>query len=250
MTQENKVPKLGRIDCLHYCGEGTQLLVDRLEDLTDAERLELPKATVELFINWPELVRQIPEELSWAKEEFHARRRPVLERSEFTDRIYWSVRFPRRLDQSSLQQACLGATGIILHNNDIKIKSIRWLMDMGTMNLVSEQSGSAPWGHPFSTFSKVHWWFSPDGQSKNAIFPPESKNWFALYEIDGDAIFADPTSGKAFWVGSEWTGRPLTQISDDWRSVAIFVLWSLIKNVPVRPSDLEMLHTTRRICSL
>ena len=92
-----------------------------------------------IFKTWPLLEEQFPQELNWVKEEIHSRRRSVLERSEFIDRMYCSVRFPNRIVRSALQLACFGTTEITLNNAQQQDEPINWLIMIGTMDLVAEQ---------------------------------------------------------------------------------------------------------------
>lgn len=216
----------------HWTGGGELLTVRALDALTKAERRAVPEGAARLLAEWPDRLAALPPDLAWAQDVLRSRT-AVLERARFDDREYWTVRLTGWGDASSLAGPCLGGTGEAFGAGFPE--PLGWLgSTFGTATLVAEQSGTAPFGRPLASFLA-------NGELLVEQAPPGSDGWVALYECDGDAVFADLASGAAYWVGHEWTGEEVTELPIPWPAVAHFVLWRMLDGGWVRPSDLAML---------
>lgn len=225
-----------RTEQTFWVGEGDQLLVSSLTHLTPRERAEVPDGAAALLEGWPARLAAIPPELAWARDGLRART-PLLERVSIPPsppRLYWTVRLAGWGDASPLAHPCLGATGVPRGRTDLP-EPLGWLAStFGTANIVAEQSGTAPFGRPLADFLA-------NQELLVDTAPAGSEGWVALYECDGDAIFADLDTGAAWWLGHEWTGNEATRVPVSWKAVAAFVLWRMLDGGWVRPKDLDML---------
>lgn len=215
----------------HWAG-GEQLLISAPEHLTPDDVKDAPPQLVELLKRWPAPLDTLPGGLRFVEGELRARR-PLLERSRFDDRVYWSLRLPRHGDAAGVAAACFGSTH---PRPDVALpQELGWLAQtFGRSDLCSEWSGSAPWGARLADVRERLF------DDVVAHLPERAGRWAALYEVDGDWIFADLEDGTAHWVGAEWTGVPDVRFAS-WRRVLRFVLWRLLDGGFVRPMDLEML---------
>ncbi|MBX3271000.1 MAG: hypothetical protein KF729_12115 [Sandaracinaceae bacterium] len=234
---------IGRSERTHYVGCGKQLVADSLAALRPRDLADLPDATRALFEGWRAL--SVPDELAWARRPLRELQ-PVLERASFDDRVYWSVRLLPFADAKLARQPRFGADGVALCAATLP-PPLDWLArTFGTVNVVAEQSGSAPFGAPLSRWlvrGRVLG-FAGDEEDGGAL-PPEAAGWVLLYEADGDVLCADPASDAAYWLGGEWTGEPIVPLDAGWRAITHFVLWRLLDGGAVRPSDLAMLAAAR-----
>ena len=91
-----------RVERVHWMSGGKQLLASHPEHLTAFERAECPPELIAAFMGWPAdsssrtwALFELPETLEWARDSLRARR-PVLERSQHDDRVYWWPGMPKR----------------------------------------------------------------------------------------------------------------------------------------------------------
>ncbi len=229
--------ELTRDEREHWVGHGRLLTVSSVEYLTPREFSELPDDAAELLEGWRARLDALPERLSFTRELLQSRT-PLLERAQFDDRVYWTVRLAGWGVASPLEHPCLGGTGERLARSDLP-EPLGWLArTFGHATLVAEQSGTAPFGRPLRDFLA-------NGELLVESPPDGSDDWVALYECDGDAIFADLATGAAWWLGHEWTGDEATALRVPWPTVAVFILWRMLDGGYVRPWDLEMLAAAR-----
>ena len=184
----------------------------------------------------------MPQGLGWAEETLRARS-PVIERAELEgDRLQWSLRFPLYGDADRAGDPCLGCTE---HDAgpppaDDLPEELQWLADtFGECFVEIQSSGTAPWGRPLPAFRERMF------EGVWEALPEEAESWVVLYEVDGDWLCADLKSGRAHWVGMEWTGH-LDQSFPNWKPVLHFVFWRMLDNGWVRPTDLHMLFASHR----
>ena len=127
----------------------------------------------------------------------------------------------------------------------------------GTINLVAEQSGTAPMGWTLAEIEArdrvgtaslaaefPEHTFEDAWTHRRTVLPPDASEWVSLYETDGDWLFADITRNETVWLGPEWTGEMATRFAVPWERAAAFVLWRMARLTdpgPLRPVDLRML---------
>ena len=235
--------RFGRREEAHWVGGGRQLLAGDVAALKPGERAELPAETRALFEGWRAL--DVPDELAWARGPVRELT-PVLERASFDDRVYWSVRLLPFADVKLAREPRFGADGVALGDPSLPAP-LGWLArTFGTVNVVAEQSGSAPFGEPLSRWIAEGRVIGYSEDDDGATLPPDAADWVLLYEADGDVLCADPATDAAYWLGGEWTGEGLAPLDAGWRAITHFVLWRLLDGGWLRPSDLAMLAAARR----
>ena len=214
---------------------GQQRLIWDLADLTPAERAELPAALVQTLQAWSGARSSLPPALSWAHDSLRVRR-PVLERSQHDDRVYWSLRYAPHGDPQWLKGACLGtATGG--RAGCIAPEPLGWLArTFGTADLCSEWSGTAPWGLRLRDIDPRRFF-----DDMLPSLPPAALDWWVVYEVDGDWVALDPEAGQLHWLGGEWTGEAAVGLPVPWVRAVGFILWRLLDGGALRPTDLQML---------
>ena len=229
-----------RVERVHWMSGGKQLLASHPEHLTAFERAECPPELIAAFMGWPAdsssrtwALFELPETLEWARDSLRARR-PVLERSQHDDRVYWSIRYPLRGDPKFVQSSCIGSS-----TGGVPSKApgtLGWLArTFGHVDLCSEWSGTAPWGKRLGQVAPASFveFMLPE-------LPKGAADWWAVHEADGDWLALN-AEGALVWIGPEWTGEVQTPIAAPIERVLSFQLWRFMDGGSLLPSDLKML---------
>lgn len=232
--------------------DGYRLVADP-EALTPAERDEIAPPLLARFTEWRSLRSRgrvpVPPCFAWADERIGLRY-PVLERVEATDDVFdWEVRLRHDDALGPPAWPCLGFRDAKpRYEEGARIEDLpeplAWLATtFGTATLEPYSSGSAPWGcrlggvlddEDCSLLIKID-------IDEGIELPAGCRDWVLLYEADGDAVCADPKTGKTYWTGSEHTGEAFTDPRLDWMAATQFILWRLADDHKIAPCDLRMM---------
>jgi hypothetical protein len=237
--------------------DGRQVLAPSLDGLTATERKRVPRSLARLAQTFREVIAAAPAPFEWLREAM-SDHGPIVECSTFDDREYWHLRWSAPF-RDSLAVPCFGVDANPRGPAPAAVpQPLAWLREtFGTIGLIAEQSGTAPFGRTFAEivteereaqatiraslaqhpgFETAEPW-----HDRFAGFPPEATDWVSLYERDGDWVFADVARGATVWVGAEWTGSPESRFAVPWTRAASFILWRMLDGGYVRPIDLRML---------
>jgi hypothetical protein len=234
-------------------GDDDLLVVADLSLLFDAERAEVPTRIVRTHGRWlaasaARFEHDLPTELSWLRARLLGCQ-PMIERWTFDrDRVSWHVRIvpdgarSLRRAGTDLLRRCPAADGVVHSDHPAELPTpLDWLATMfGTTRGELQTSGTSPWGRPLGAIIDAGDALVSDPATA-ARLPPGSRDWVALYEVDGDVLVADLANGGAHWAGHEWTGHAHTDFALSWRAVVPFLVFCQFEGLRVRPSDLEML---------
>lgn len=239
--------------------DGRQVLAPSLDHLTAAERKRIPRLLARLASTSAAVIGAAPAPFEWLREALSGRR-AIIESAKLDDREHWHLRWTAPVGDL-LADACFGVDADPRGPTPAAVpRPLAWLREtFGTIGLIAEQSGTAPFGRTFGEIATL------EREAQTAIqaslahypgfdastsgpwhdrfggFPPEAVDWVSLYECDGDWIFADITRGETVWVGGEWTGAPESRFGVPWTRAAPFVLRRLVEGGYVRPADLQTL---------
>jgi hypothetical protein len=248
-----------------YNEDGIQIVVPSVDMLTAAEKKCLPPRLAKLFESLPQALAEAPAPVAWMAEAL--RERPaVLECSRFENpeaahlREYWHVRWSHPFEDS-LATACVGCDADPAGRCPPDVPpALAWLRNtFGTFGLVAEQSGTAPFGRTLGEVAARERASSAAIQAQASLsgfpglstepfddrfanLPRGAERWISLYEADGDWVFADIEKNETRWVGSEWTGEPVTRFAVPWESAASFILSRMLDGRDVRPENLRVLE--------
>jgi hypothetical protein len=124
-------------------------------------------------------------------------------------------------------------------------RRLAWLREtFGTIDLVAEQSGTAPFGRTFAEVIESE--LGAHLSSLRSELPADADRWVSLFEINGDWVFADVECNDTVWIGSESTGEAYRRFPVPYSRAASLVLWRLLDGGAVRPVDFEMLVSGMR----
>ncbi len=224
----------------HWLTGNEQRLIAHPEHLTEEEQAECPPGLVQAFHAWPTQLEALPPELQWASGGLSARV-PILERSVYGGgpggplRTYWALRYALHGNLDRLKAPCLGsvAGGVACSAPG----AYGWLAQtFGAVNLNEEESGTAPWGQRLGQVD-------PERMFDGAMdaLPSQAKDWWVLYERDGDWVAWDSEQDAIHWTGAEWTGHPDLRMAAPAQRAIRFVFWRLLDAKQISPTDLEML---------
>jgi hypothetical protein len=227
----------------HWYSGGQQLLISHPEHLSADELAECPPGLLTSFHGWHAALDQLPSSFQWAKGDLRARTL-LLERSTFPGpppseslRVYWSLRYVLLNDLKRLKAPCFGS-----RSGGTRCDApgaYGWLArTFGTVCLAEEESGTAHWGQRLGQIDPMRM-FDDTMES----LPPQAKDWWVLYELDGDWVAWDAKEDRIHWTGTEWTGFADQAIQAPAQRVISFMFWRLLEAGRIQPSDLEMLGT-------
>ncbi len=220
-----------------------RLFVASLDALTPIEMADLPLDVVSLFEAWPAPLEALPPALAWAAPRLDGRR-AVLERVSFHEDAHaWGVRLAPAFDAEELARPGLSGDGAPLARG--LPTPLGWLAEtFGTASLGPTERGRAPFGQPLGEHRAQGFGLMGGFDDEE----PEAAGddaWAVLYELDGDVLAADLTTGDAYWVGHEWMEEPVTKLALPWPEVTQLIVRRLLDGEVLQPDDPELAAALR-----